>query len=150
MVVRLAVYCSPVWDPGCFLKHGLSGVFGPTWGEKCDIHGCCSEIGCDCPLKGIKVRTVRMSDDVHWSRYFPKFWKLCLVYMLSNSGEQLSEYLHQGWIGFWRANSCTKRSHSDSVWRGPEMENTWSLPEFIFTNKVLNVLFRFLLWDSKH
>lgn len=41
-----------------------------------------------------------MSDVVHWSQYFPKFLKLCLVYILSNSGEQLSEYLHQAELDF--------------------------------------------------
>lgn len=101
MVVRLALYCGPVWDLSCFLKYGLSGVFGHLRWEPCDIHGCCRKVSCDYPLKGIKVGTVRMPDVLDWSQYFLKLCELCLVYILRNSGEQLSAYLHQGWIGFW-------------------------------------------------
>lgn len=56
----------------------------------CDIYGSCRRFGCDCPLKGIEVGTVRMSRCCTLVTVFPKILKtLFSTAILENSFQNI-------------------------------------------------------------
>lgn len=112
--VRLAVCCAPLWILVVF----WGGCARCVWCH-CRWWGCVTSMAAAAEgagavhgrdwsrnlLSGMINLISAMSGVVLWPRYFPKFWELCLVCVLSSSGEQLSEYFLQGWIEFWHANN---------------------------------------------